>query len=125
MNSALISLTVLAAIFVAAALVGFRLERSPRPYPLTLLLPHIALFLLIAVGIGVCMNKIEEVTKQEMSPATMALCFAGPALIVCLLSGIVMICAKQKKRGWIITHKLATSFLALTLVAAGILTIMT
>jgi hypothetical protein len=119
--SALISLGVTAAFFVAATLIGFRLERSPKPYPIPLLSAHIALFFLIAIGIGVCMNKIDAGTKA-LSPATVSLCCAGPSLIALLVSGVVMICSKQKRRGWMLMHKAAMYFLALSLLAGGVLT---
>lgn len=119
MTSFLVSLMVTLTFFVLAALVGFRLARSPKPYPLTWLAGHIALFFLIAVGIGTSMGKIEA-AKAETSIAMMALTFAGPPLIVCLVSGIVMICIKKRNRGWIFVHKLGVYGLALALVSSGI-----
>jgi len=118
MSSFLISLFVTAAIFAAAVIVGFRLSRSPKPYPVILLAAHIVLFFLIAVGIGACMNKIEAVAKGSL--ATVSLCFAGPPLIVLFVSGIVMIWSKQKKRGWILVHKLAMYGLGLSIAGAGL-----
>lgn len=120
MSSFLVSLMVTVTFFVLAALVGFRLARSPKPYPLPWLAAHILLFFLIAVGIGASMNKIEA-AKAETSMVMMALTFAGPPLIVCLVSGVVMIFIKQRKRGWIFVHKLGVYGLALALVSSGIL----
>src|SRR5690242_7797653 len=51
MSSVLSSMIVTVVFFVIAIVVGFRLERSPKPYRLALLSAHIVLFVLIAGGI--------------------------------------------------------------------------
>ena len=119
MNPVLISLTVTAAFFVVAVVLGFRLGRSPKPYPKILLSAKIVLFFVIAYGIGECLNKIQGVTTGT-SLAKVALFTALGLLWANLVSGIVMIFLKQKNRRWILAHKLGMILMALSLVAAGI-----
>lgn len=123
MNSVLISLLATAALFAAAAIVGFRLGRFPKPYPVALLSIHIVLFFLVGIGVGVSMNKIEAALSPE-SLAIVALCCAGPPLIALLVTGIVLICIKTKKRGWIIAHKLAMYLLGLSVLGSGVFAVL-
>ena len=121
----LLSFLVTAAFFSVAVVIGFRLARSAKPYPFTLLASHVVLFFLIALGIGACMNAADAGTNgTPMSLATVSLCFAGPALIVLFVTGVWMIWSKQKKRGWILAHKLAMYFLGLSIGVAGILAVL-
>jgi len=110
---------VTAAFFVVAVVLGFRLERSPKPYPKILLITHAAMFFAIAYGIGECLNRLKGATTDS-SRAKVALFVALGLLWANLLSGIVMICIKKKNRGWILAHKLTMFFIAVSLVAAGI-----
>lgn len=125
MNSVLISFLVSALIFGAAVAVGFRLARSPKPYPLGWLGLHIVLFFLVAIGIGACMNAIESVTgSTTMSIGTMVLSFAGPPLIALFISGVFMLFGKKKRRAWIVVHKVAMYLLALSIGASGVFAVM-
>jgi hypothetical protein len=119
MNSVLISLMVIAAFFVVAVVFGFRLERSPKPYPNILLSTHAVMFFVIAYGIGVCLAKIKGVTA-DTSLAKVSWLVALGLLWANLVTGIAMIFIKKKNRGWILAHKLAMFVMALSLVAAGI-----
>ena len=119
MNPVLISLTVTAAFFVVAVVLGFRLGRSPKPYPKLLLSAKIVLFFVIAYGIGECLNRIKGVTT-DTSLAKVSLFTTLGLLWANLGSGIVMIFIKKKNRGWILVHKLGMILMALSLVAAGI-----
>ncbi|WP_038165551.1 hypothetical protein [Verrucomicrobium sp. BvORR106] len=125
MTSILLTFLVTALIFGAAVAVGFRLARSPKPYPLGWLGFHIALFFVIAMAIGACMSAIESVLgSATMSPSITALSCAGPSLIALFISGIVMLFGKKKRRAWIMVHKVAMYLLALTLGTAGVLAVM-
>ena len=119
MNSVLISLSVTAAFFVVAIVLGFRLGRSPKPYPKLLLSAHALMFFAIAYGIGVCLDKLSKITT-DASIAKVALFVALGLLWANLVSGIVMICLKKKNHGWILAHKLTMFAMAVSLVAAGI-----
>ena len=118
MNPVLISLTVTAAFFVVAIVLGFRLGRSPKPYPKLVLSIHILMFFVIAYGIGECLNRIGVTTDTTL--AKVSLFTALGLLWANLASGIVMIFLKKKNRGWILAHKLGMILMALSLVAAGI-----
>ncbi len=119
MNSVLISLSVTAAFFVATVVLGFRLGRSPKPYPKLLLSAHAVMFFVIAYGIGACLDKLSK-TTPDASLAKIALFTALGLLWANLVSGVVMICIKKKNRGWILAHKLGMILMAVALVAAGI-----
>ena len=119
MNSALISLMVTVVFFVVAIVLGFRLGRSPKPYPKLLLSIHIAMFFVIAYGIGECVTRITGATT-DTSPVKVSLYVALGSLWASLVSGIVMIFIKKKNRGWILAHKLTMFFVAFSFAAAGI-----
>jgi hypothetical protein len=119
MNSVLISLMVTAAFFVVAVILGFRLGRSPKPYPKILLSCHAVMFFAIAYGIGACLDKLSKTTTGR-SLAKVALLVALGLVWANLVSGIVMICLKKKNRGWVLAHKLTMFAMAASLVAAGI-----
>ena len=119
MNPILMCLLVTTAFFVVAVVVGFRLQRSPKPYPKALLFAKIALFFVIAYGIGECLTRIKGV-PTDTSLAKASLFVALGLLWANLVSGIVMIFLKKRNRGWILVHKLGMILMALSLVAAGI-----
>ena len=119
MNPILICLLVTVAVFGMAVALGFKLGRSPRPYPKVLLITHMAMFFLIAYGIGECLTRMQGATTNT-SAAKVALLVALGALWASLASGIVMLCLKQKLRGWILVHKLTMFLAALAFVAAGV-----
>jgi len=119
MNSVLISLSVTAAFFVVAAVLGFRLGRSPKPYPKLLLSVHALMFFAIAYGIGACLDKLSK-TATDASITKVVLLVALGLLWANLVSGIVMICLKKKNRGWILAHKLVMFAMAISFVAAGV-----
>lgn len=123
MNSILISLLVTAVFFVVAVVLGFRLGKSPKPYPKVLLICHALMFFAIAYSIGACLDKLSK-TTTDTSLAKGALLVALALLWANLVSGIVMICLKQKNRGWILAHKVAMFVMAFALVAAGVLMVM-
>ena len=112
------ALLVTVVFFVVAIVLGFRLSRSPRPYPKLVLIPHILLFFAITYGIGECLTRMQAATDTSL--ARVALLVALGALWASLVSGIVMLCLKQKNRGWIMAHKLTMIAAALSFVAAGI-----
>ena len=119
MNPLLISLLVTLAFFVVAVVLGFKLGKSPKPYPKVLLISHALMFFAIAYGIGACLDKLSK-TTTDTSLAKVALFAALGLLWANLVSGIVMICLKKKNRGWILAHKLTMFVIAFSLVAAGI-----
>ena len=119
MNPVLISLIVTVAFFVVTVILGFRLGRSPKPYPKLLLSIHIVLFFVITYGIGECLNRMNGTTTGT-SPAKVSLLIALSFLWASLVTGIVMIFIKKKNRGWILAHKLTMFLMALSFVAAGI-----
>ena len=119
MNPILISLMVTVAFFVVTVILGFRLGRSPKPYPKLLLSIHIVMFFVITYGIGECLNRMNGTTTGT-SPAKVSLLVALSSLWASLVTGIVMVCIKKKNRGWILVHKLTMFFAALAFVAAGI-----
>ena len=119
MNSFLVCWIVTAAFFAVSVVLGFRLKRCPKPYPKILLASHIVLLFLIGLGIGQCLDKIKGVTTGT-SLATVALYVAGATINVSLVSGIVMLFSKQKKRGWILTHLMAALLMGLAILVAGV-----
>lgn len=119
MNAVLISLAATVAVFVVAVVLGLRLGKSPKPYPKLLLSAHAVMFFAVAYGIGACLDKLSK-TPTDPSLAKVALLVALGLLWANLVSGIVMICLKQKNRGWILAHKLAMFAMAFSLLAAGI-----
>jgi len=119
MNPVLISLLVTAAFFAVAIVLGFKLGRSPKPYPKILVAAKIVLFFVIAYGIGECLTRMQGATT-ETSLSKVLLFIALGSLWASLASGIVMICIKKKNRGWILTHKLTMFLMALSFVAAGV-----
>jgi hypothetical protein len=119
MNPVLISLMVTAAFFVVAIVLGFRLGRSPKPYPKILLSFHAVMFFAIAYGIGECLTRMQGATTDS-SLAKVSLLFALGSLWASLASGIVMLCLKKKNRGWILAHKLTMFLMAFSFVVAGI-----
>ncbi len=123
MNPVLIALIVTAVFFMVAIVLGFRLGRSPRPYPKIVLIPHILLFFAITYGIGECLNRIAGGTTA-LPLAKVALLVALGSLWASLVSGIVMLCIKKKNRGWIMAHKLTMIIAALSFVATGIFMVM-
>lgn len=123
MDPILIALIVTVVFFVVAVILGFRLGRSPRPYPKLVLIPHILLFFAITYGIGECLSKI-AVGTADLSLAKTALLVALTALWASLVSGIVMLCFKQKKRRWILAHKMTMFAAALSFVAAGVFVVL-
>jgi len=118
MNPVVFSLLVTAVFFGVAIVLGFKLGRSPKPYPKVVLIAHMAMFFVIAYGIGESLNRIG--VTPEMSLAKVSLFSALGLLWANLVSGIVMICLKKKNRGWIVAHKLTMFLMALSLVAAGV-----
>ena len=122
MNPILICLLVTVAFFVVAIVLGFKLGRSPKPYPKILLFAKSVLFFVIAYGIGECLNRIGVTTDTSL--AKVSLFTALGLLWANLVSGIVMIVLKQKNRGWILAHKLGMILMALSLVASGIFMVM-
>ena len=123
MNPALISLVVTVVLFIVAIILGFKLGRSPRPYPKNVLVPHILLFFAITYGIGDCLTRIAGGTTV-MSLTKIALFVALTSLWLSLASGIVMLCIKRKNRGWTMAHKLTMFSAALSFVATGIFMVM-
>ena len=123
MNPVLISLTVTAAFFVVAIVLGFRLGRSPKPYPKILLSVHALMFFAIAYGIGACRDKLSK-TTTDAPIAKVALLVALGLLWANLVSGIVMVCIKKKNRGWILAHKFMMVGMAFSLVAVGVFMVM-
>lgn len=119
MNPILICLLLTVAVFGMAVALGFKLGRSPRPYPKVLLITHTAMFFLITYGIGECLTRMQGATT-DASAAKMALLVALGSLWASLASGIVMLCLKKKNRGWILAHKLTMFLMAFSFVAAGI-----
>ena len=119
MNPILICWLVTVAFFVVAIVLGFKLGRSPKPYPKILLSAKIVLFFVIAYGIGECLTRMQRATT-DTSLAKVALFVALGSLWASLASGIVMVCIKKKNRGWILAHKLTMFLMALSFVAAGI-----
>ena len=119
MNPVLIALIVTVVFFAVAIVLGFRLGRSPRPYPKLVLIPHILLFFAITYGIGECLTRIAGRTTA-LPLAKVALLVALGSLWASLVSGIVMLCIKQKNRRWIMAHKLTMFAAALSFVATGI-----
>ena len=119
MNPILICLLVTVAFFVVAIVLGFKLGRSPKPYPKILLITHMAMFFVIAYGIGECLTRMQGATTDS-SLAKVALLVALGSLWASLASGIVMLCIKKKNRGWILAHKLTMFLMVLSFVAAGI-----
>ena len=119
MSPALISLLVTVVFFVVSIVFGFRLGHSSKPYPKLLLSAHILMFFVIAYGIGECLTRMQGATN-DTSLAKVALLVALGALWASLASGIVMLCLKQKHRGWILAHKLTMFLIALSFAAAGI-----
>ena len=120
MNPILICLLVTLAVFGLAVALGFKLGRSPKPYPKVLLISHMAMFFLITYGIGECLTRMQGATANP-SAVKVALLVALGSLWASLVSGIVMLCLKQKHRGWIQVHKLTMFLAALAFVAAGVL----
>jgi hypothetical protein len=120
MSPVLVCLLVTVAVFGMAVALGFKLGRSPKPYPKVLLITHMAMFFLITYGIGECLTRLKEVTSGPSLPIISLLVALG-ALWASLVSGIVMLCLKQKNRGWILAHKLTMFLAALAFVAAGVL----
>jgi hypothetical protein len=123
MNPILIALLVTVVFFAVAVILGFRLGRSPRPYPKIVLIPHILLFFAITYGIGECLTKIAGGTTN-LPLAKIALLVALASLWASLVSGIVMLCLKKKNLGWIKAHKLTMFVAAFSFVAAGVLLVM-
>lgn len=119
MNPILICVLVTAAFFVIAIILGFRLGRSPKPYPKLVLIPHMVMFFAIAYGIGECLTRMQRATT-DTSLAKVAMLVALGSLWASLASGIVMLCLKKKNRGWILAHKLTMFLMAPAFVAAGI-----
>ena len=119
MNPVLISLLVTAAFFAVAIVLGFKLGRSPKPYPKILVAAKIVLFFVIAYGIGECLTRMQGATT-ETSLSKVVLFIALGSLWASLASGIVMICIKKKNPGWILAHKLTMFLTALSFVAAGV-----
>ena len=119
MNPILLCLLVTVAVFGMAVALGFKLGRSPKPYPKLLLSIHIAMFFVIAYGIGECLTRMQGATTDS-SLAKVALLVALGSLWASLASGIVMLCLKKKNRGWILAHKLTMFLAAVAFVAAGI-----
>jgi hypothetical protein len=119
MNPVLISLMVTVAFFVVAIVLGFKLGRSPKPYPKILLSIHITMFFVIAYGIGECLTRIKG-AASDPSLASVSLFVALGSLWASLLSGIVMIFIKKKNRGWILAHKLTMFSAAISFVATGV-----
>ena len=119
MNPILISLLVTVAFFVVAIVLGFKLGRSPKPYPKILVAAKIVLFFVIAYGIGECLTRMQGATT-ETSLSKVVLFIALGSLWASLASGIVMTCLKKKHRGWILAHKLTMFLTALSFVAAGV-----
>ena len=120
MNPILICLLVTMVVFGIAVALGFKLGRSPKPYPKVLLITHMAMFFLITYGIGECLTRMQGATT-EPSVAKVVLLVALGSLWASLVSGIVMLCLKQKHRGWIRIHKLTMFLAALAFVVAGVL----
>jgi hypothetical protein len=119
MNPVLISLAVTVVFFVITILLGFKLGRSPKPYPKILLITHMAMFFVIAYGIGEFLTRIKAVTSGPTLPIIFLFIALG-SLWASLASGIVMLCLKKKNRGWILAHKLTMFLAALAFVAAGV-----
>lgn len=123
MNPLLICLLVTLAFFAVAVVLGFKLGKSPRPYPKVVLIIHMAMFFAIAYGIGECLTRIQGMMPVPTLAKT-ALLVALGLLWANLLSGIVMLCLKKKNRGWISAHKLTMFLMAFSLVAGGILLVL-
>lgn len=123
MNPVLIALMVTVVFFAIAVFLGFRLGRSPRPYPKLVLIPHILLFFAITYGIGECLTRLAGGTTA-LPLAKVALLVALGSLWASLVSGIVMLCIKKKNPGWIKAHKLTMFAAAVSFVAAGIFLIL-
>ncbi len=119
MHPVLICLLVTVAVFGLAVALGFKLGRSPKPYPKVLLITHMAMFFVIAYGIGECLTRMKEVTSGPSLPIISLLVALG-SLWASLASGIVMLCLKKKNRGWILAHQLTMFLAALAFVAAGV-----
>jgi hypothetical protein len=119
MNPVLICLLVTVMVFGIAVALGFKLGRSPKPYPKIVLIAHMAMFFVIAYGIGECLTRIQGATTDTSLPKV-ALFVALGLLWANLASGIVMLCLKKKNRGWILAHKLTMFLIALSFMAAGI-----
>lgn len=116
MDSVLNSMVVTAVLFAIAAVVGRRLERSPKPYGRAILSTHIALFLLIAGGIIASIYKINGVTEGKLL-STISLYIAAMTLFGNLTIGTIMAVAKQKNKKLILAHKLSTSLMAISIFA--------
>jgi len=123
MNPALISLVETVVFFIVTIVLGFRLGRSPRPYPKIVLIPHILLFFGITYGIGDCLNRIAGGTTA-MSLTKIALFVALTSLWLSLASGIVMLCIRKKSSRWTKAHKLTMFSAAVSFVATGIFMVM-
>jgi drug/metabolite transporter (DMT)-like permease len=123
MNPVLICLSVTVAFFGLAIVLGFKLGRSPKPYPKILLITHMTMFFVVAYGIGECLTRMQGATA-DTSAAKVALLVALGSLWASLASGIVMLCLKKKHRGWILAHKLTMFLAALAFVAAGVFLVM-
>jgi uncharacterized PurR-regulated membrane protein YhhQ (DUF165 family) len=116
MSSVLSSMIVTVLFFVIAIVVGFRLERSPKPYRLALLSAHIVLFVLIAGGIVACLYKINGVSGNKFF-STLSLYLAALPLVTSLVTGAIMVIIKQKNLGLILGHKVSMFFMAISVVA--------
>ena len=123
MNPVLIALLVTVVCFAVAIVLGFRLGRSPRPYPKLVLIPHILLFFAITYGIGECLSRIASGTTA-LPLVKVALFVALASLWASLVSGIAMLCIKKKNPRWIMVHKLTMFSAAISFMATGILLVM-
>ena len=117
MNSVLIGMAWTAGLFVVGVFIGFRLERLPKPYRLGLLSAHIVLFLMISFSIFVAIYNIRGVTEHKFF-STLFLYVAAFTLLANLATGTVMAIKKQKDSKLILAHKVATIFMAISIVAS-------
>lgn len=116
MDSVLNSMVVTAIFLVVAIVVGFRLERTKKPYGPAILIAHIALFVLISGGVIASIYKLSGVAEGKFL-STISLYVAALTLLGNLTIGITMAIARQKHGKLIVAHKLSTSLMAISLLS--------
>jgi membrane-bound acyltransferase YfiQ involved in biofilm formation len=119
MDSVLNSLVVTGVFLVIAAGVGIRLGRSGKPYGFVKLAIHIVLFLLVLSGVVASLYKVQAITDAGFYPK-LFLYVALLALLTNVAVGITMIVGKRTNPNMIVTHKVSTFIMALSLVAGFI-----
>ena len=116
MGSVMFSVVVLGVFLLVQILAGNRLGNAGKPYKAAGMAGHIILSLFIVAGLSVSVYKLHGITAGKLY-SMLSLHVTGALLLINIITGIILTVVKKDNPALVLTHKVTSVLMAVSVIA--------